>query len=156
MVVIPTTEVLDVRHTPLDELLEIGPGDIRTAALQEFIDDADNDGNVLLKTNNKKTLIANLDGREYTFPPKGKRVNRRAAINLLLDYGRNGKYFGVDQATGMRRSQWLMMSEKQREPYRHMEPEFKFIDSYLTHAVDTFEDDEDVTEDDVPTSTTTE
>ena len=45
-------------------------------------------------------------GKFMTFPYQGKEVSRRAALQILRDFGQGGYYHGVDMGTGMSRDSW--------------------------------------------------
>lgn len=129
-----------VRTMSLDDILQRGEP-ARYQLLQAFLDDADNDGNVLIRSNNGKPMRVGQNGREILFPPKGRRVARNAATVLIADYGLNGKYFGMDVATGITENGWKGMSKKQRDVYSEIEADFNFVKQYLTHIVDGPDDD---------------
>lgn len=131
------------RATTLDEILQRGEP-ARSQLLQAFNDDGFNDGPVLIRSNDGRPLTVGHNGREVLFPPKGRRVKRELAVNLLLDYGKGGKYYTMDVATGITRDQWKGMSAKQRESYaEHEQAGFTFIERYLTHISDATDDELD-------------
>lgn len=122
----------------LDEILKL-PQDTAGELLIEWSDDSWNDGPVLVKSNDGKPMQVAFGNRWLTIPPKGRRVNRTAAVGLVQDYGKFGKYYQMDQASGLRKSEWRSMAPKQKEMYASFE--FNFRDQYLTHIPGPFDED---------------
>lgn len=142
--------LLDVRTAKLDDLLAL-PYPLKSQALEEFLDDPHGDGDILLKANDGKNMQVWAAGRgELKVTPRGRRVKRNVAISILEDYGRTGTYYNKDQATGLSTNEWRFMNEKQREPYKGLDMNFRT--QYLTHIPDSVdaEDEETFEQQDEP------
>lgn len=127
----------EIASLQLDEILEMSEPR-KTNVLRQWLNTIDEKhmGQVLVKANRGSTFTATYRNRPVKVPPRGVRVDRRIAVELLNQYGKNGIYYGMDQETGMTPSRWRGMSPEQRERY---DREPNFIDRYLTHIPDTIE-----------------
>jgi len=126
---------VDAGKLRLDDILFRTEEPERTRLLRLWVEaDHLGDGRVLLKPASGKTLVVRFKGQELVFNPNGRRVPRQMAIYLLLNFGENGIYRGRDQATGLTRNQWLLLSEDEKK--RFDQSKLFFLDDYLTHVVD--------------------
>lgn len=136
--------ILDVRTAKLDDLLAL-PYPLKAEALAEFIDDPWGDGDILLKASDGKNMQVWSAGRgEIKITPRGRRVRRGLAIDLIENYGLNGTYYNKDQATGLSINEWKFMNDKQREPFGDVTMHFRT--QYVTHVPDGAEAEETFTE----------
>jgi hypothetical protein len=119
----------------LDDILFRSEEPERTQLLRAWVDaDHLGDGRVRIAPASGKPLVIRYQGREWTFGPEGRRVPRRVAIDLLLNFGEQGLYRGRDQATGFTRLQWTTLKPEVRALYD--ESQIAFLDDYLTHVVE--------------------
>ena len=71
-------------------------------------------------------------GGKMVFPFVGKEVSRRAALHIILDFGKNGYYYGKDMSTGMSRD--VLEALKIGEPdiaKQYEKRKFEFNEYYL-------------------------
>lgn len=80
-------------------------------------------------------------GEDYSFPPKGTFIDRRLAIELLLDWGREGTYRYFDQATGFTEDAFFALPEEIQKRYDYGKA-MNFDTRYLTHITQSAEDSE--------------
>lgn len=111
---------------PLHEILALPEGP-QTEALQHFYANSDpNNELVLIKTNSGKRMDVMLNGHKFTIMGKGRRVSRRQAVRLLLDYGYQGKYWGRERTTGIRKIDLPRVTEEERERIQWYNPDIDF------------------------------
>lgn len=124
----------------LDEIFEMKPP-MQDYARWKWLEapnyDMNEEDRVLIKTNSGKQWPKkiNVRGQEINIMPKGVRVPRHIAYQLLEDYGKHGKYRDKDQATGMT-MQYFRTRLTPAEQDMYKQQGFKIIDDYLTHVVD--------------------
>lgn len=125
----------DISEYLLQDILELAQPD-RTHLIEQWIEagnyDVKHGGTVKIVTNDKKPLQFNYEGQVFHIPPAGKRVTREVALKLLILYGRNGRYYGRDQRTGLEKGQEFHLTEYQ-ERWASKQT-FKFITQYLLQA----------------------
>lgn len=90
-------------------------------------------------------------GKYMTFPFTGKEVSRRAALQIIRDFGANGYYHGIDMATGMSRDAWEALKIGDKEiAAQYKEDRFSFNDHHLEQvpygAISDEVDEDDLTE----------
>ena|SRR5688572_22121825 len=124
----------DVSSYLLQDILELDEPE-RTNVLQQWLEagnyDTKHDGTVLIGTPNRQTMTFTYQGEKYTVPPAGRRVTRENALRLLLLYGKTGRYYGRDQATGVQYGEEEMFTEEQQA--WASKRTFNFITNYLVH-----------------------
>ncbi|MCX2725996.1 hypothetical protein OO015_00545 [Thermomicrobium sp. 4228-Ro] len=124
-----------VGNLRLDDILFRTEEPVRTQLLRAWVDaDHLGDGRVRVAPASGKPLTIRWQGREWIFGPEGRRIPRRVAIDLLLNFGEQGLYRGRDQATGFTRLQWTTLKPEVRALYD--ESQIVFFDDYLTHVVE--------------------
>lgn len=138
----PEQQSADIGAMQLDDILEMREPQ-KTRYLREWLNfiDEKHMGQVLVKASKGSTFPATYRGRVVKVPPRGVRIDRRIAVDLLVNYGKHGIYVGMDPATGMTPSRWKSMKKDERELYvdaHGSEP--SFIDRYLTHIPDNPQD----------------
>ena len=119
----------DVRAGELDHILFDFDWKEQPPLLREFLERHRNDA-VKLRAS-EGTLKVSRGSEEITVPPRGKWVPAEIAIYLLLDYGRDGKYTGRDQATMLTQAQFS--TKKQDEKDLLLENGFRVESRYLYH-----------------------
>lgn len=131
----PNVDPQAVGKMRLDDILFHMEEPERTWYLRQWVDaDHFGDGRVLIKPASGKPMVVRLHGQEIAFTAQGRRVPRKLAIDLLLNFGEQGLYRGRDQATGFTRLQWTTLKPEVKALY---DPEkLYFLEDYLTHAVD--------------------
>lgn len=124
----------------LDDILALPVGQM-VEALEAWrnVFDGKHFGHVLIKSNDGKPMAVSYRGETFNIPPKGRRIDRNTAQDLLLKFGKNGVYHGMDRATGMTEGRWMSMPPTEKERFKDVE--FKFQKQYLTHIPDTEADD---------------
>lgn len=139
MPVIYTRDVeVDVNRTPLEDLLRLPPS-VKEEALEEYFSDETNGAK--LRTSDNKAMKVAYSGSWLTIPGNGRIVAKRIAAILLADYGPYGKYYKMDQATGMNRDVWASMNPKQRSESLYNEDDFAFTTQYLYHQIPKYDED---------------
>lgn len=122
----------------LDDILEM-PEPRKTNVYREWLTfiDEKHMGQVLIKPSEGTTFPASYRKRKVKVPPRGVRIDRRIAADLLSRYGKHGTYYGIDQATGMTDSYWRGMTKAERDEYRELNGgDPNIIKRYLTHIPD--------------------
>jgi hypothetical protein len=121
----------------LQDILALPEPD-RTNTLNEWVEAADYDveygGTVKIGNPDKKPMKVTVGKETFNIPPSGRRVERRMAIKLLLDYGSNGTYLGRDQATGMTPMAWQFAKPEMKEFFGNYA--FNFILNHLEQLPD--------------------
>lgn len=137
-----------VYPTRIDDILNLREPH-RTYAIEELVGDedpygVDDDEKVLIKTHDGKPVTLHFRGRKINISPKGRRVPRSLAVELLRDFGKDGYYTGKCLRTGIRKSEFDMASDENRRRMGwHEGMPLHFFTSYLTHIEDEpVEDDE--------------
>lgn len=131
----PNVDPQAVGRMRLDDILFHMEEPERTRYLRLWVDaDHFGDGRVLIKPASGKPMVVRLHGQEFAFTAQGRRLPRRLAIELLLNFGEQGLYRGRDQATGFTRLQWTTLKPEVKALY---DPEkLYFLEDYLTHVPD--------------------
>ena len=139
---VPNLDPQAVGKMRLDDILFHMEEPDRTQYLRLWVDaDHFGDGRVLIKPASGKPMVVRLHGQEITFTAQGRRVPRKLAIDLLLNFGEQGLYRGRDQATGFTRLQWTTLKPEVKALYN---PEkLYFLEDYLTHVPDGGVEEED-------------
>lgn len=121
----------------LQDILELKEPE-RTHLLEEWVEaanyDVENGGTVKIGNPDRKPLQVPINGEKLNIPPLGRRVERRLAIRLLMDYGINGTYLGRDQATGMTPFDWQAAKPEVKQMYGNYK--FNFIENHLEQLPD--------------------
>lgn len=123
----------------LDDILALKEPE-RTHALTEWVDNGEP---IILKAQRAPWRVVH-DGKVYNISAKGRTVDRRAAVYLLLKYGKNGKYYNVDQATGINpnvKNQIEARDDESTKYWRKRGLPEKFETNYLYHDVKSSQDD---------------
>jgi len=114
----------------LDEILFDMSEPERTKALETFMSEEET---VLLKAS-KGSFVEKHRGKTITVPPRGLWCSRRQAVDLLLSFGKQGKYMGKDRKTGhtqqtldaMEREEYEFWTQRKgvaiREQYLYHDP----------------------------------
>lgn len=98
-------------------------------------------GLVKVRPNEGGTFKVRHAGVDYSFPPKGTFIDRRLAIELLLDWGREGTYRYFDQATGFTEDAFFALPEEIQKRYDYGK-QCNFETRYLTHITQAAEEAE--------------
>lgn len=78
-----------------------------------------------------------LDGKEISFPPRGRRVEKRMAVRLLQRHGLRGRYTGRDQASGLSQDQIDSWPEELLRTIRaYREDKLSVNEIYLSHITE--------------------
>ena len=96
----------------LDEILAL-PEPEKSHALEDFY--AESDEPVKLKPAQRGTLKVRHRGKVITVPPGGQWFGRKSAVDMLLCFGKNGKYIGKDMATGHTEQTLMALSDEERK-----------------------------------------
>lgn len=135
----PTKQELErYERMPLHEILTLPEGP-QTDALRWFMDNPAID-TVLIKSNSGSRMTVKMGGKTLNIMPKGLRVSKRMAINLLLAYGYRGKYQGRERYTGLRKIDIQRMPDETKERVNFYNPEpidwknFNPSEDYLVQA----------------------
>jgi hypothetical protein len=133
------SEPVNFKEMPLHEILALAEGP-QTEALMEFYANTDpNSDSVNIRTASGKQMVTYINGQKYVIPAgRGRSVSRRLAVRLLLDYGRNGKYWARERNTGIRKIDLPRVPEETRERIQWYTPEVDFknfnpSEDYLIH-----------------------
>lgn len=119
--------------THLDEILFDTPEPERSQALETFLDDYEH---VLIRPDHGAGFEARLNsGKVRKFGPRGAKVHRQEAVELLWQFGREGIYTGKHQATGMTPAMLSTLKRDDRETWV-TEHGVTFHDNFLTHVED--------------------
>lgn len=108
--------------------------------------DAQYGGQVLIKNIEPGTVEYMVRGIKGPFivGPKGRRVNRTIALQLLQRYGEDGQYRHKDQRTGLRSDTWDAMDPEERERvWGKVSHNLHFHENYLIHVVDSDDSEEE-------------
>lgn len=121
---------------------------MRTHEIKQWIDAADydvvNGGTVKIGTPDGMPMQVFVGQDKMNITPSGRRVERRLALKLLLDYGRTGTYRGYDQATGMTQDAWDSMQPEHKALFANRK--FNFNENYLEQLPDGNASDEEDSE----------
>jgi hypothetical protein len=119
----------------LDEILGLSEP-YKTNALTAWIE---SDEPVKIKAS-KTPFKVRVQGKDYNFGPAGRVVGRRTAISLLSDYGKDGKYVGMDRETGLTRTSANAILSREDESTKFWQrrglPDFSNVGTYLYHEVE--------------------
>lgn len=113
----------------------------------EYGNVGDDEGGVIkIATSDRRPTTIPSGNKTLNISPKGKRVQRLAAIRLLMDFGLNGLHYGRDLATGMSRDDWETMQYQNPElANRYKNHRFQFNENYLIQVpIGADSDDEDI------------
>jgi hypothetical protein len=145
---------VDLTGVSLDSILEMPMGYQRHRMESAFMlqDQLEEErARVLIKTNSGRAMDVLLgrskDGETppiFKIGPRGRRVSRRVARQLLMKYGKNGLHRGRDQATGLRAVDMMRWTDEQRERWDaghpdHAQERIKPTRDYLIHVPDKHE-----------------
>jgi hypothetical protein len=104
-----------------------------TQWMSEF--DYEHGGTVLMKTHSGRSLSIKMeDGQVINIAPRGRRVAREVALQLMDAYGLHGKYTGVDRATGISRNQLAAFHPDTKKAFEDYS--FNFVEDYVLHVPD--------------------
>jgi len=107
-------------------------------------------GLIKLRTSDGKELVTTRydkrTGKPIVIGPNGRKVPRKLAIELWYDYGPEGRYRGIDQATGYSRSAWVAFKNRNPEQaaliVAALGHEPRFIENHIVHDTSDWEKQE--------------
>jgi len=120
--VLITTTTRNLEDLTLDEIMALSEPQ-RTDMLEKWLtpDLSVQDEGATLKAFNKDGKVINwkvklADGTEVNFGPRGRNFSRKFALSLLTRYGKQGRYYGMHQPTGLRKradmAQWTQIQKE--------------------------------------------
>jgi hypothetical protein len=124
---------VQLKDETLQDILSLVEPD-RSIRLREWVNEFDPEegDSILLRPVRGSGMQIPSDGKSMSFGPRGKRIGRRRAISLLMEYGPDGQYIGVDRKTGMTAAKFATMSGEEKQKWDGTQ--FNFNENYLVHV----------------------